>query len=181
MKKSKETDLGGCFVALDFETADYGRDSACALSIVLINRLQIAEQKQFMIRPPRKNIIFTDLHGISWSDVSGMPDFKGHWPEINKMLKWVSFIAAHNAKFDRSVMEACCKTACIKKTTHPYLCTVKLARHTWNIFPTKLPDVCRMLKIELKHHDACSDALACAKIVLAAIQKKIKIDSLLES
>ena len=36
------------------------------------------------------------------------------------------------------------------------------------IRPTKLPDVCRRLGIPLLHHDAASDATACARIVLAA-------------
>ena len=42
-----------------------------------------------------------------------------------------------------------------------------MARRAWNLRPTKLPDVCRHLGITLNHHDALSDALACAKIVIA--------------
>ena len=164
------------FAAIDFETADYGRDSACALSIVIADGNGVKDQKTFMIRPPRKEFVFTYLHGISWSDVSGMHDFRGHWPEISKWMTNASFIAAHNAKFDKSVMNACCETWKLKKNGHPYLCTVKLARDVWNIYPTKLSDVCKHLKISLKHHDAGSDALACAKIVLEAMQKGIEID-----
>jgi DNA polymerase-3 subunit epsilon len=52
----------------------------------------------------------------------------------------------------------------------PYFCTVQLARQNWNIRPTKLPDVCRHLNLSLNHHDALSDAEACANIVLAAIR-----------
>jgi DNA polymerase-3 subunit epsilon len=45
---------------------------------------------------------------------------------------------------------------------------VQISRRTWNIRPTKLSDVCRKLKIALNHHEALSDAMACAQIVLAA-------------
>lgn len=45
---------------------------------------------------------------------------------------------------------------------------MKLARRTWGLRPAKLPDVCRHLGIGLRHHDALSDAEACARIVLAA-------------
>ena len=45
---------------------------------------------------------------------------------------------------------------------------VRLARAQWRIYPTALPDVCRHLRIPLRHHDAKSDAEACARIVLAA-------------
>jgi DNA polymerase-3 subunit epsilon len=43
-----------------------------------------------------------------------------------------------------------------------------LARKKWKLYPTKLPDVCRYLDIPLNHHEALSDAMACAKIVIAA-------------
>ena len=50
----------------------------------------------------------------------------------------------------------------------PFICTVKLARQTWGIYPTNLPAVCAKLSIKLDHHQALSDAEACAKIVMAA-------------
>jgi DNA polymerase-3 subunit epsilon len=177
MKSRKPTAAGDVFAALDFETADYGRDSACALSIVRANATGIQEQKTFLIRPPRREFVFTYIHGITWSDVATMPNFKGHWPEIFKMFEGVSFLAAHNAAFDRGVMAACCRQAGVQGLEHPYLCTVKLARRVWNLRPAKLPDVCRHLRIPLNHHDATSDALACASIVLAAIQNGTDIDA----
>ena len=160
----------GDFAALDFETADYEPDSACALSIVRANVNGIQEQKTFLIRPPRKEFVFTYIHGIRWSDVASMPNFEGHWPEILTILKEVSYLAAHNAAFDRNVMAACCRQAGVQELNHPYLCTVRLARKVWCLRPAKLPDVCRHLRIPLKHHDAASDALACANIVLAAMR-----------
>jgi DNA polymerase III subunit epsilon len=48
------------------------------------------------------------------------------------------------------------------------LCTVQLARKTWQLHPTKLPNVCDYLNIPLEHHQALSDAEACARIVIAA-------------
>ena len=44
----------------------------------------------------------------------------------------------------------------------------QLARSQWGIYPTRLPDVCRWLRIPLLHHDSGADAEACARIVLAA-------------
>jgi DNA polymerase-3 subunit epsilon len=45
---------------------------------------------------------------------------------------------------------------------------MELARKTWRIYPTRLPDVCAHLGLALKHHDPASDAEACARIVIAA-------------
>lgn len=80
------------------------------------------------------------------------------------------FIAAHNASFDAGVLRACCEQAGLRPPSQPFVCTVQVARRAWNLRPTKLPDVCRHLGLPLRHHDALSDAEACANIVLAAAQ-----------
>jgi DNA polymerase-3 subunit epsilon len=156
------------FAAIDFETADCGRDSACALSVVVAEKGKIVARETALIKPPRRDFIFTYLHGISWNDVAKKPAFGQVWKKLKKLVRGVDFIAAHNASFDRSVLHACCEAAAMDPPEAQFLCTMKLARRQWNLFPTKLSDVCRHFKIPLKHHDAASDALACAHIVLQA-------------
>jgi DNA polymerase-3 subunit epsilon len=90
---------------------------------------------------------------------------------MTSLLDGVEFIAAHNAKFDQGVLKACCSYCGVRMPTLPFLCTVKLARLRWNLYPTKLPNVCEFLGLELQHHDPLSDAEACARIVLAAMRK----------
>jgi len=160
--------LTGRFAALDFETADYCRDSACALSVVIVDNEQVVDTWASLIRPPRKDFVFTYLHGISWSHVKDKPAFGELWPDVAKLLANVDFLAAHNASFDRSVLQTCCAAAGHERAAAPFLCTVKLARATWGIFPTKLSDVAHHLQIPLKHHDAASDAFACAQILIKA-------------
>ncbi|MCP9916257.1 3'-5' exonuclease [Cyanobium sp. ATX 6F1] len=162
-----ETD---CFVALDFETADQGRDSACSIALVRVERNAIVHREHRLIRPPRQKFLFTSIHGISWPQVADAPSFAELWPELETCLEGARFIAAHNASFDSGVMRACCDRAGFSPPLQPYFCTVQLARKTWNLRPTKLPDVCRHLNLSLNHHDALSDAEACANIVLAAIR-----------
>ena len=102
------------------------------------------------------------------------------WPAVAELLANVDFLAAHNASFDRSVLRACCDMAGHEQTTVPFLCTVKLARATWDIFPTKLSDVAQHLQIPLKHHDAASDALACAHILIKAREKGHRYEELFQ-
>ena len=156
------------FVALDFETADQGRDSACAVGIVRVENGRITHREHRLVRPPRRNFMFTYIHGITWEKVSDSPDFADTWKALTPLLKGADFIAAHNASFDRGVLNSCCDAAGIKRPRQSFLCTVKLARRVWGIRPTKLPDVCGHLGIELDHHQALSDAEACARIVIAA-------------
>ena len=157
-----------CFVAIDFETADNGRDSACAVALVRVERGQIVHRLCRRIRPPRREFIWTHLHGITWQDVATEPLFDGVWRDVERTLDGVDFLVAHNASFDRSVVRACCDAAGRGIPTLPWRCTVQIARRTWKLRPTTLPDVCRYLGIPLVHHDPASDAEACARIVLAA-------------
>ncbi|MDD5772255.1 MAG: 3'-5' exonuclease [bacterium] len=156
------------FAAIDFETADYGPDSACAVAVVRVEGNVIVDRVHYYIRPPRREFVFSYLHGISWNDVADAPTFRELWPTLCKKLDGVEFIAAHNASFDRSVLKACCQKAYLVMPSHSFKCTVRLARSVWNIYPTKLSDVCKHLKIPLHHHHADSDAEACARIVIAA-------------
>lgn len=156
------------FVALDFETADYGRDSACAIGVVVVENREIVKQFSGLIRPPRRSFQFTWLHGIGWEDVADKPDFGELWADIAPLFEGADFIAAHNAAFDRGVLDECCDRHGRKPPDTRYLCTMRLARNLWDIRPTKLSDVCGRFGIDLRHHNAASDALACAKIVLRA-------------
>jgi DNA polymerase-3 subunit epsilon len=156
------------FVAIDFETADHGRDSACAVALVRVVGAEIVERTRFLIRPPRQSFAFTYVHGITWAQVAKEPTFADLWPRIEAQLHGMDFVAAHNASFDRSVLRACCEQARLPMPEVRFECSMRLARAAWNLRPTRLPDVCRHLGISLRHHDALSDAEACAQIVLAA-------------
>lgn len=164
-------DVSAPFVALDFETADYGNDSACALGLVRVENLAIVDRKYSLFRPPRLRFTFTHIHGIAWAHVKNSPTFAEAWPDLSRTLEGAAFLVAHNADFDRGVLEACCYSAKLRPPTLPYLCTVKLARLTWKLTTGNLPDVCRFLGLPLKHHDAASDAEACANIAIAALKK----------
>ena len=163
--------LTGRFAAIDFETADYERDSACALSVVVVHQGEVVERWHSLIQPPRRTFFFTYLHGISWNDVKGKPKFDQIMPEIRRLLEPVDFVAAHNASFDRSVLRACCDLYGLAHIGLPFVCTVKLARKAWALKPAALPNVCAHLRIPLKHHDAESDSHACALILLSALSQ----------
>ena len=157
------------FAAIDFETANYRADSACAVGIVIVRNGEITARIEQLLRPPTADFVFTHIHGLSWDDVKAAPTFGDCWPDLRTQLDEVSFFAAHNAPFDRGVLDACCATFAVPRLAQPFACTVRIARSVWNIRPTKLPDVCRHLGIPLRHHDAGADAYACANIVLAAM------------
>lgn len=167
------------FAAIDFETADHGRDSACSVGLVVVDDGVVVERMHRLIRPPRKTFIFTAVHGITWRKVQKEPAFGEVWADLLPVVDDVQFLAAHSAPFDRSVLGACCVAADLPAPAASFVCTVKVARVAWDLYPTTLPDVCSHLRVPLKHHDALSDAEACARIVLAAA-KKLGATKLLE-
>lgn len=157
------------FAAIDFETANYSQRSACAIGVVIVRDGQVVDRVNQLIRPPSRDFTFTHIHGLTWQDVRDAPTFAELWPELSARLIGVAFLAAHNAPFDRGVLAACCASYGLPTVETPFACTVRIARSVWSIHPTRLPDVCRHLGIRLRHHDAGSDAEACANIVLAAM------------
>jgi len=156
------------FAAIDFETADQKPDSACAVAVVRVEQLQVVRRRVWLLRPPRRQFLFTALHGISWEKVAGAPTFADVWPELAGEFSGLDFVAAHYAPFDRRVLETCCLAAAVSVPSMPFICTVILARRVWDIRPTKLPDVCSALGIALQHHNPASDAEACAEVVIRA-------------
>lgn len=158
------------FTAIDFETADYGRDSACAVGLARVEDGRITKTGYRLIRPPREDVRFTEIHGITWEDVENEPLFAEVWPELAGFFEGIDFITAHNAPFDKGVLYACCAAAGLEAPPQPFVCTVKLSKKELGINPAKLSHVCHHLSIPLNHHNALSDAEACAKIMITVEQ-----------
>jgi DNA polymerase-3 subunit epsilon len=158
----------GPFVAIDFETADYGPDSACAIGLARVEGGRVVRCESALIRPPRSRFAFTHIHGITWKMVAELPPFAEVWPRFAELLAGATFLAAHNASFDRRVLTACCNVAGLPMPELPFVCSVRVSRRCWGQKPNDLASVCRRLRIGLVHHNAASDAEACARILIAA-------------
>jgi DNA polymerase-3 subunit epsilon len=155
-------------VALDFETANNSRNSACQLGLVRLEGWRVTLEKAWLIRPPTELFIHSGIHGITWEDVEASLDFAELWPEVAACLAGADYLAAHNAPFDKGVMDGTLGHYGLEGPKQSYLDTVQIARQVWKIFPTKLNLVCEHLAIPLKHHEALSDARACAQILVRA-------------
>ena len=158
------------FVALDFETATGSRASACALGIVTVSGGEITEAWHTLIRPPdnqywRMNI---GVHGITPAKTRSSPDFAAIYPEIRKRLHGKT-VVAHNESFDRSVLKGCMEFYSLDYSElmlpAKWECTVKIYR-ALGFSPCRLCDCCERLNIQLNHHEALSDAMACAQLYL---------------
>jgi DNA polymerase-3 subunit epsilon len=165
------------FCAIDFETACNEQASACTLGMVRVRNGEVAETFYSLIKPPAGMEIwasFTDIHGITMNDVRNSPTFAELWPQIKEFIQ-SDVLVAHNAGFDKGVLVACLEYYGIEQAIPPFECTVQCSRKAWKkeidsqeLINCKLNTVSAFLGIELNHHEALSDALACAKIYLEA-------------
>lgn len=155
------------FVALDFETADYKRDSACSVGAVRVEGGRVVKKVYRLIRPPRHTFTLSWVHGLTWADVKDEPSFREVWRDISSVFTGVDFIAAHKADFDRAVLVACCGRARLRPPDIEFVCTVNIARELLRFRRAGLEYVSKSLGVPLDHHHALSDAYACARIVLA--------------
>lgn len=160
------------FLALDFETATGYRDSACALGLAWVRDGRVVGHAHRLIRPPDNAYTpFTmAVHGITPDRTAHEPDFARVWREVAPHVAEGTPLLAHNAAFDMGVLRACLRAAGLPLPDAPHLCTVKVARRLWPTLPNhKLSTVARHLGVDLDHHHAGSDAVACAEIALAGL------------
>lgn len=159
------------FVAIDFETANECKDSACAVGIAIVENGVVTRSFQRLIRPPTD--YFSDwnfrTHGIHWQDVKQEDDFATVWKDVKRIIGDASYLVAHNAGFDQQVLSECCEFYGIDPPGSEFLCTIEAASSIWTLDSYTLPRVCEFLRIPLKHHNAESDASASAHILLRAI------------
>jgi DNA polymerase-3 subunit epsilon len=165
------------FVALDFETANSARTSACALAIVVVENSKIVEQKSWLIKPSPFVFEFSWLHGITALDTKAAPTFSALWQEIAEMIDFQTVIA-HNASFDMGVLKALAKLHELAEPKVNYLCSLQIAKRTWKGLPKyNLQALSDKFQIPLQHHNALSDTIACAKIILEA-QQSLQVQSI---
>jgi DNA polymerase-3 subunit epsilon len=158
------------FTAIDFETAT-NHASPCAVGIVTVENGIIMDEYYSLIQPPgnRYNWYTIQVHGISPQDTKDAPIFSEVYPEIKKRLQ-NKIVVAHNAAFDRSVLQ---KTMFANNLDYSELnisdnwhCTMQMCRASSKYPSGRLNECCSVEDIELNHHEALSDARACAELFL---------------
>ena len=160
------------FTAIDFETANYQRNSACQLGIAVVEAGEIVHSQAWLIKPPTPLFVFTYLHGIDYAMVKQQPVFPAVWQQVRTYIE-NRIVAAHNATFDVSVLVAALKHYGLPVPEFQVLDSLTIARKTWPELPNhKLDTVARKIRCNLQHHEAQSDAIACAQIILQAEREK---------
>lgn len=162
------------YVAIDFQTANRLRSSACSIALVSVKDGKIVDTFYSLIRPDilhfdKENIA---LHGITEDMVKGKPYFYELWPLIKEKIKGKTLVA-HYAKFDMEVLADTLESNDIPFPSCQVLCTCVLSQAMFPEMPHhRLQDVTEKIGFNLEQRfNAMANARACVAIMEYALQK----------
>jgi DNA polymerase III subunit epsilon len=172
----QKKDFSFDFIAIDFETANKYMSSACSIGLVAIKNNEVVDTFYSLIKPSpyyfdERNI---EIHGITIDYVKDAPTFPEVWKRIKKYFDGNTVIA-HNAIFDMTVLKNCFIESNMDIPDFDYLCSIPISNFACHGEKTgnSLKDKAAYFDVEIEnHHNAISDAMTCAELVLACIKKE---------
>ena len=155
------------FTAIDFETAQPDGAAICQIGMVRVENGIISNTLNILVQPPENYYapFFTEIHGISAEMTNNSPLFNEVWMQLEPFIKNQN-VVAHNLSFDYN---------CLKRALSLYKIEMpEFKQHcTYRIYGKGLSKLCFEHNIELNHHDALSDAKACAELFLKHLKAEI--------
>lgn len=154
------------FIAIDFETANKNRISACAIGLVFIKDYKIVYSKKHFIKPPKQEeftAFHSNIHRIYEQDVYQSYTFEELWhDEFSKYFN-DNLLVFHNASMDLSILKNLFEHYSISNFDIEYIDTMQIAEKSGN--PKKLTELANKFGIKIEnHHDPVEDAKVCAMI-----------------
>lgn len=162
------------FVAIDFETANRRRASACSIGMVRVRSGQVVDTFYKLLRPDPFEFEFinTSTHGIMPEMVRDSPSLLEDWPSILEFIGR-DVLVAHNASFEQSVINQTFFAKGYQVPELDYLCTLYMSKVNYpRRIGYRLPDIYKdIFGKSVNHHHALEDAFACAELGVHMIGK----------
>ena len=169
------------FLAIDFETANGDRRSACSIGISQVDNGQVVQTFQHLIKPPKDFSEFDPfnvmIHGIQLKDVKNSKSFDEVWSDIEAINPGNKLpLVCHYSGFDIRVTQDLFQHFGIEVGEIAFYDTLTIAKKLWpNFINHKLSTLADKFEIELLHHVASSDAEACARIAIRQMTELKKV------
>lgn len=159
------------FVAIDLETANADLASVCQVGVVAYEGGEVVEAWGSLINPEEyfdgMNI---SIHGIDEEAVKDAPKFPKVYEALAPRLRR-NIVVSHTS-FDRTALAQVFRKYRLAEIECKWLDSAKVARRAWSEFAWKgfgLGNVCNVLGIQFKHHDAIEDAKAAGQVLVRAM------------
>ena len=170
------------FIAFDTETPNARNDRMCQIGVSIIENGEITGGFVRLVDPECDYDGFNVmLHGITPEATYGKPCFSRLWESELAEVFSDGVLVAHNVPFDMAVLARCLRAyGLCRKPRAAYIDTVLMARRAFpELANHRLDTLSAALGIDLAHHDAGSDAEACARIFLACIRRGVRAEDYL--
>lgn len=167
------------YIAIDFETANYFKNSACSVGLVRFIDGKETDSCYSLIHPAKMYFIpeWTEtIHHISYDDVRDKPYFPEVWdtivmPFINKTPN-IPLVAHNGNMFDMPVIRNCCEYFGMNTPNLKYFDSLIIAKKTWpELDSHRLTALGEYFKIDYLAHDALEDSRTCGQIINKAAEK----------
>jgi len=153
------------FVAVDVETANRDRGSICQIGLACFNRDGIEWQWSTLVNPECEFEMHNiRIHRITPQHVIAAPK----WPAVFACIadSLDGHLVASHTNFDEYALMEACQRYGLPPPEAQWFDSHALARRAWPEFRRHgLAELCAAFEIELNHHDALSDAMACGRVV----------------
>jgi len=153
------------FIAIDFETANPKRVSACALGYTIVKNCKVVESNGFLMNPIGGHAPFqTRIHGIREADTADKRDFGCIFSTVSHLF---DLPLVGHSMFDKQVLNALSDHFGLG-ISFDYSDSASLAKQKLpELKNHKLKTLAKHFQLpSFKHHDATEDARACAEIFL---------------
>ncbi len=162
-----EAAVNDTYVVFDVETPNSRNDRMSAIGLVVARDGEELTHFYSLVNPETAFDAFNiSLTGITPRMVRNQPTFPVLWQLLQPLMER-GILCAHNAPFDLGVLGRCLLDYNIEwKPRGEYVCTCQMGRRLLPQAPNhRLNTLAELLDLPLQHHNALSDARACAGLL----------------
>ena len=159
-----------CIIDIETNGAKPGTSQVIEIGAVMVQNGQIIDSYETFVECAFLPEYITKITGIEPIDLKDAPTRKEALIGLRHFMKDAIFVA-HNADFDHTFLNASFERFGLGNIGNPKLCTIELARRTFESERYGLAYLIDFLEIETAtHHRAYSDALCAFKVMEKSLE-----------
>ena len=159
-----------CIIDIETNGAKPGTSQVIEIGAVMVQNGQIIASYETFVECAFLPEYITKITGIEPTDLKGAPTRKEALIGLRHFMQDAIFVA-HNADFDHTFLNASFERFGLGNIGNPKLCTIELARRTFESERYGLAYLIDFLEIETAtHHRAYSDALCAFKVMEKSLE-----------
>ena len=159
-----------CVIDIETNGSKPGTSQVIEIGAIMIQNGQIIDKLETFVECAFLPEYISKITGIEPTDLIGAPSRKEALTQLRHFMEDAVFVA-HNADFDYSFLNASFERFGLGNIGNPKLCTIELARRTFESERYGLAYLIETLGIETAtHHRAFSDAVCAAKVMEKSLE-----------